>query len=68
MQGSGPALLSMPDIETQGVLTINVKTIGRQLASGDSADKIQRNCQCQVEVQTEGGKLESIQMRGQMLL
>ena len=38
---------------------INDKMTGRQLASGDSADKRQRNCQYKRAVQTEVGKLES---------
>ena len=59
MPGSSPALLGKQDIETLGVLTINDKTIGRQLASGDSADKRQRNYQCERAVETEGVKLES---------
>ena len=49
----------MSGIETLGVPTINDKTIGRQLASGDDVDKRQRNCQCERAAQTEGGKLES---------
>ena len=59
LPGSGPALLGMPDIETVGVPTIHDKIIGRQLASGDMADKRQGNCQCEKAVQTEGGKFES---------
>ena len=54
-----PALLSIPDVETLGVLTINNKTIGRQLASGDSAYNRHINCQCTRAAQTEGRKLES---------
>ena len=38
---------------------MNHKTIGRQVASDDNADKIQSNCQYQRAVQTESGKLES---------
>ena len=37
--GSGLALLGMPDIETQGVLTTNYETKGRQLTPHDNSDK-----------------------------
>ena len=43
--GSSPALLGMPYIETPGVLTINCKTMGRQLTSDDNANKRNRNWQ-----------------------
>ena len=59
MLGIGPALLGMSDIETLGMLTINDKTIGRQLAPGDNVEKRQRNCQHERAIQTEGRKLES---------
>ena len=59
MPGSSPALLGMPDIETLGLLTIDEKTIDRQLALGDNAGKRQRNCQCERAVQAEGRKLVS---------
>ena len=36
--GSSPALLGMLDIENLGLLTINDKTIDRQLATSDNAD------------------------------
>ena len=58
----------MPDIETLVVLTINDKTIGRQLASGEIADKRQRNCQCERAIHTGGGKLESCTKIGRMLM
>ena len=59
MPESSLALLGMPDIETLGGLTIDDKTIGRQLALGDNADKRQRNFQCKRAVQRESRKLES---------
>ena len=46
LPGSDPAFLDMLDIETMGVLTINDKTVGRQLTSDYSANNRQRNCQC----------------------
>ena len=51
---SGPALLGMPDVDNWGVLTINCKRIGRQLASHDNAHTRKRNCQYERAVQTEG--------------
>ena len=57
--GSCPTLFGMSDIEMLGVLKIDDKTIGRQLALGDNVDKRQRNCQCERAVQTESMKLEN---------
>ena len=67
MPGSSPALLGMPDIETLSVLTINDKTIGRQLVSGDNADKRQRNCQCERAIQREVESLRAMHTIGRML-
>ena len=41
------------------MLTIDDKTIGRQLASGENADKIEINFQCESMVQAEGRKFGS---------
>ena len=41
-RGSGPTLLGMPDIQTLGVITIDNKTIGRQLTLGYNADKTEK--------------------------
>ena len=56
----------MTDIETLGVVTMNVITIGRQLTSGDSTGRIQRNCQCEIAVQIELRKLESCTTKGRI--
>ena len=65
---SGPALLSIPDKETLGVLTIKYETIGRQLTQEDNPDKRQRNCQSERAVQTEVGKPESCTNKSRMLM
>ena len=48
----------MPNIKTLSVLTIDDKTIDRQLALGDNAEK--RNYLCERAVQTQSRKLESL--------
>ena len=56
--GSSPTLLSIPYIETLGVLTIKYNTIGRLLESDAKISKMQGNCQYERAVQTEGRKPE----------
>ena len=44
----------MPEKETLGGLAVNHRTIGRQVASDDNADKRQRNCKYWRAALTEG--------------
>ena len=59
MPGGSQALKGILDIEMLGLLTIKDKTLSRQLAWGNNADKGQRNCQCKRAVQTEDGTPDS---------
>ena len=54
VQGSGSAVLGMPDIDNLGVLIINYETIVRQAASDNNANNRKRNCQHERAVKKDG--------------
>ena len=62
-------MLALPDIETLGELRIDDKTIGRQLALGDNADKRQsKTSSVKEHFKQKVGSLRPMQTLGRMLM
>ena len=58
----------MPDIESLDELTINDKTIGRQLAPGNHTDKRQRTASVKEQFKQKVGSLRVMHTIGRMLM
>ena len=57
VQSGGPAVLSMPDIDKLGLMSLTYDTAHRQVAADDSIDNSES------PIQTKGGKCEQFKVK-----